>query len=123
MTDYKTFFEQAVKTLAEIDDALGIGDDGCSDPSITLSEIHDLKERAKRGEDLARAVMADQAYIESGPAWRDAPSAAGVWISIEPTGQFDWHRVRNPIDPVLDQTWNDGSRYFGPIPPDSGETE
>lgn len=29
MTDYKSMFEQAVRTLAAIDEALGIGDDGC----------------------------------------------------------------------------------------------
>ena len=28
MTDYKSMFEQAVRTLAAIDEALGIGDDG-----------------------------------------------------------------------------------------------
>ena len=27
MTDYKSMFEQAVRTLAAIDEALGIGDD------------------------------------------------------------------------------------------------
>ena len=31
MTDYKSMFEQAVRTLAAIDEALGIGDDGCGD--------------------------------------------------------------------------------------------
>lgn len=29
MTDYKSMFEQAARTLAAIDEALGIGDDGC----------------------------------------------------------------------------------------------
>ena len=31
MTDYKSMFEQAVRILAAIDEALGIGDDGCGD--------------------------------------------------------------------------------------------
>ena len=43
MTDYKSMFEQAVRTLAAIDDALGIGDDGCGDPDQTLTAIADLK--------------------------------------------------------------------------------
>jgi len=43
MTDYKTLFEQAVRTLAAIDEALGIGDDGCGDPDQTLHAIAELK--------------------------------------------------------------------------------
>ena len=43
MTDYKSMFEQAVRTLAAIDEALGIGDDGCSDPDQTLTAIAELK--------------------------------------------------------------------------------
>lgn len=43
MTDYKSMFEQAVRTLAAIDEALGIGDDGCGDPDQTLTAIRELK--------------------------------------------------------------------------------
>lgn len=43
MTDYKSMFEQAVRTLAAIDDALGIGGDGCGDPEQTLDAIANLK--------------------------------------------------------------------------------
>ena len=43
MTDYKSMFEQAVRTLAAIDEALGIGDDGCGDPEQTLDAIACLK--------------------------------------------------------------------------------
>ncbi len=43
MTDYKSMFEQAVRTLAAIDEALGIGDDGCGDPEQTLFAIAELK--------------------------------------------------------------------------------
>ena len=60
MTNYKIMFEQAVRTLAAIDDALGIGDDGCGDPDLTLTAISDLKKLARRGESLAVAVMADK---------------------------------------------------------------
>jgi hypothetical protein len=71
MTDYKSMFEQAVRTLAAIDEALGIGDDGCGDPDQTLTAIAELK-AAKVGtpqtpfdtcptcEALARTVMMDQ---------------------------------------------------------------
>ena len=60
MSDYKSMFEQAIRTLAAIDEALGIGDDGCGDPDQTLTAIADLKELARRGESLACAVMTDQ---------------------------------------------------------------
>lgn len=43
MTDYKSMFEQAVRALAAIDEALGIGDDGCGDPDQTLTAIAELK--------------------------------------------------------------------------------
>ena len=43
MTDYKSMFEQSVRTLAVIDEALGIGDDGCGDPDQTLTAIAELK--------------------------------------------------------------------------------
>lgn len=59
MDEYKKMFEQAVRTLAAIDEALGIGDDGCGDPDQTLDAIAELKATAARGEELARAVMAD----------------------------------------------------------------
>lgn len=43
MADYKSMFEQAVRTLVAIDEALGIGDDGCGDPEQTLFAIAELK--------------------------------------------------------------------------------
>ncbi len=59
MDEYKSMFEQAIRTLAAIDEALGIGDDGCGDPEQTLYAIEELKAEARRGVELARAVMAD----------------------------------------------------------------
>ena len=59
MDEYKSMFEQAVRTLAAIDEALGIGDDGCCDPDQTLDAIEELKADARRGVELARAVMSD----------------------------------------------------------------
>ena len=49
MTDYKSMFEQALRTLAAIDDALGIGDDGCGDPDQTLTAIKELKAKVGAG--------------------------------------------------------------------------
>lgn len=43
MDQYKTMFEAAVNALAEIDYALGIGDDGCNDLEGTLFRIAELK--------------------------------------------------------------------------------
>lgn len=40
--DHKLMFEQAVIALAEIDSLLGIPDDGCNDPQVTVSAIKDL---------------------------------------------------------------------------------
>lgn len=89
MTDYKTMFEQAVRTLAAIDDALGIGDDGCGDPEQTLTAIADLKDAALRGESLARAVMADQtAHDKKYSEW---PGAWELWIS-RPDRNQGWVR-------------------------------
>ena len=59
MSEYKSMFEQAVRTLAAIDDALGIGGDGCCDPEQTLDAIAELKAAASRGVELARTVMSD----------------------------------------------------------------
>ena len=56
---YKNMFEQAVRTLAAIDEALGIEEDGCNSPERTLVAIAELKAKAARGEELARTVMAD----------------------------------------------------------------
>lgn len=59
VTNYKRMFEDAVRTLAAIDEALGIGDDGCADPEQTLDAVAYLKAAAARGTELARTVMAD----------------------------------------------------------------
>ncbi len=45
--DYKAMFEAAVKALAEINYALGIGDDGCNDLEGTLFRIAELKGEAE----------------------------------------------------------------------------
>lgn len=43
MDQYKAMFEAAVESLAQIDYALGIGDDGCNDLEGTLFRIAELK--------------------------------------------------------------------------------
>lgn len=57
MTDYKSMFDQAVRTLAAIDEALGIGDDGCCDPDQTLDAIACLKASpiSEKAMDILRA--------------------------------------------------------------------
>ncbi len=60
MNQYKSMFEQAIRALAAIDEALGIEDDGCNEPERTLEAIVELKAAAARGEELARTVMSDQ---------------------------------------------------------------
>ena len=56
MTDYKSMFEQAVRTLAAIDEALGIGDDGCGDPDQTLTSIEELKSLQKMESQQLRKI-------------------------------------------------------------------
>ena len=62
MTDYKSMFEQAVRTLAAIDEALGIGDDGCGDPDQTLTAIAELKARAGDGSGRVTREMIGAAH-------------------------------------------------------------
>lgn len=58
-SDYKSMFQQAVRTLAAIDEALGLGEDGCADPDETLTAIEELKRLAETGKSLALSVMSD----------------------------------------------------------------
>ncbi|MDD2741245.1 MAG: hypothetical protein PHV02_03170 [Rhodocyclaceae bacterium] len=46
--DNKSMFEQSVRSLAAIDDALGIGEDGCGDLEQTLYAIAELKAQAAK---------------------------------------------------------------------------
>jgi hypothetical protein len=57
--NYRIMLEDAIRSLAAIDEALGIGDDGCSDTENTLYAIAELKAAAERGEALALSVMSD----------------------------------------------------------------
>jgi hypothetical protein len=52
-----------VRSLAEIDEALGLPADGCNSTARTLAEIDRLRKLAQTGEALARAVMADQGNV------------------------------------------------------------
>lgn len=54
-----SLFRSTVSALARIDVALGIEDDACNELEITLQVIEELKADAKRGQQLAVAVMAD----------------------------------------------------------------
>jgi hypothetical protein len=57
MSDYKAMFEQAVRALARIDEALGLGDDGCGDLDQTLTAIADLKARATVATTVTREMV------------------------------------------------------------------
>ena len=52
-------FRSTISALARIDVALGIEDDACNELEITLQVIEELKTDAKRGQQLAVAVMTD----------------------------------------------------------------
>lgn len=52
-------FRSTISALARIDVALGIEDDACNELEITLQAIEELKANAKRGQQLAVAVMND----------------------------------------------------------------
>ena len=54
-----SLFRSAISALARIDVAIGIEDDACNELEITLQVIEDLKADAKRGQNLAVAVMSD----------------------------------------------------------------
>lgn len=108
MTDYKSMFEQAVRTLAAIDEALGIGDDGCGDPDQTLTAIAELKDASQRGEALARVVMADQTAHDTCAAdskrWRWLIRYASLCFDGAPP----WNAVlRLPVFDAEDQTITD----------------
>lgn len=59
--DYKVMFQQAIRALAAIDDALGMPQDGCNSTEKTLAKIKAMREQNERCEKLARSVMADHA--------------------------------------------------------------
>jgi hypothetical protein len=50
-----------------------------------------------------------------GPAWHDAPTGPGLWVLSDGTALV-LESGPTPFDCV-------GLRWFGPIPPDSGETQ
>ena len=59
MEQYKSMFEAAVKSLVEIDYALGIGDDGCSDTEQTLFAIAELRGQIAWAEEFCQWVSVD----------------------------------------------------------------
>lgn len=69
--------------------------------------------------------MTPDQLIEVLPKWLDAPDAPGLWLSTEGA---DYHNrcswkvcaVDSDTinDPMLINTFRDGSRYYGPIPID-----
>jgi hypothetical protein len=56
---------EMISVLAKIDELLELPQDGCNSPARTFKAIADLKELARRGEALARAVMTDQDNVRA----------------------------------------------------------
>ena len=55
------------------------------------------------------------------PDWHDRPTEPGLWLSDErrPESPLVW-RLWSVQAGVL-SGWDDGSRYYGPLPPDTKE--
>ncbi len=85
MTDYKSMFEQAVRTLALIDEALGIGDDGCGDPDQTLTAIADLKARVAGGGGVTREMItaAHGVTLEGGDIVLSARLLERIYLAMD----------------------------------------
>lgn len=112
MTDYKSMFEQAVRTLAAIDEALGIGDDGCGDPDQTLTAIDDLKAMAQRGEALALKVMGDQTAHDHAYALGLLTDCAAIIKTIEGEDSDEAEKLNDllsAIDRALDPSRHKGA--------------
>lgn len=66
-------------------------------------------------QEAIRAALSAPATAPEQPAWQDAPTCAGVWVnSIS-------GRVNVVIEETLSAWQHSGARYYGPIPPDSGD--
>ena len=86
MTDYKSMFEQAVRTLAAIDEALGIGDDGCGDPDQTLTAIAELKAaKVGRTATVTREMIgaAHDVMLEKGDFVLSANLLERIYLAME----------------------------------------
>jgi hypothetical protein len=59
MADYKSMFEQAARTLAAIDEALGLPADGCNSTAQTLAKIRNLR----AAEDKCNSYIVDNARL------------------------------------------------------------
>lgn len=119
MDQYKAMFEAAVKALAEIDYALGIGADGCNDLEGTLFRIAKLKGEAEARDipvgylpayEPQRLASGHDAKLRSakfGPSYLDGdvpvflvPQACGIAIarvidSDDFTAEVSW--ILNPL--------------------------
>lgn len=90
MTDYKSMFEQAVRTLAAIDEALGIGDDGCGEPEQTLAAIADLKRKVGAGGTAVTREMIGAAHdimLARGDFVLSAALLERIYLAMEQAAQ------------------------------------
>ncbi|WCE04472.1 hypothetical protein [Pseudoxanthomonas sp. JBR18] len=89
---YKEMFEAAVRALAEIDQLLGVGDDACGDPQITVSALKD--------------------FISSRNDWIDAQYAAEPQYPTPPAAQQGSAEAVAYIDPRHLALIRNGSGFF-----------
>jgi hypothetical protein len=86
--NYKAMFEEAVKSLAAIDYALGIGDDGCNDLEGTLFRIAELKGEVEAQEEMPLRCKVMSGRIDMGIGIRILRFAAeqhdGLWDGESP---------------------------------------
>ena len=74
----------------------------------------------RAGTELVAAANLDQTHPE--PAWHDRPTAPGMWLSIR--GQLAICATIKAFDDGSFAVYNpEGTRWFGPIPPDPKGTE
>jgi hypothetical protein len=66
-------------------------------------------------EKALRAALAAPATAPSQPAWQDAPTVPGLWWVAGTAGIFHIDEAALPIYK------GSAHRWFGPIPPDSGD--
>ena len=90
--------------------------------ALSALEFHTQQTRPIHNTELVieelRAALAAQ---PTGPAWHDAPNAPGDW-AVFGSG-FKYELQTGITQREIDMVSNWPGRWFGPIPPDSGETK
>lgn len=119
--NYKGMFEDAVRALAEIDKLLGLPEDGCNDPQVTVSALADFiaghKEMQKFRDEWvdAQYATAPNSSFDVEAAAQSIASMVTEWVKDGPRGA-DWtaglpgiiaRRLKRFIAPQVAQTADD----------------